>query len=171
MTLKLHQEPKQSWKARQPTDHQQTRSTAQHTTPWNHPAKKKFTKQQEDERRKGKGMRRRRGGKGRGQDDKHVKRQTRVISSSNVYWICLITGTHFIGSDYLQHSSGGGNSAEPRKEIKKPDLMNDQCLRSSSYSQKTLLNCSSLKVVGWRRSQRSQIRHYKSAIISSNQAE
>lgn len=42
----------------------------------------------------GKGMRRRRGGKGRGQDDKRVKRQTRVIYSSNVYWICSITGTH-----------------------------------------------------------------------------
>lgn len=87
----------------------------------------------------------------KGEDDKCVKRQTRVISSSNVYWICSITGTHFIGSDYLQHSSGGGNSTESWKEIKKNELIDDQCLRSSSYSQQTLLNCSSLKVVGWRR--------------------
>ena len=123
MTLKFHQETKQAMKSQQPTDHQQADSTAQHSTeqavtPWNYSAKKKSTSSSKKREGTGKGMRRQRGGKGKGQDDKGVKRQTRVISSSNVYWICSVTGTHFIGSDYLQHLSGEGNSTESWKEIK-----------------------------------------------------
>lgn len=46
---------------------------------------------------------------------KRVKRQTRVISNSNIYYIYSITGTEFIGSDYLQQASREGVN-DPDKE-------------------------------------------------------